>query len=191
MNTLNDSNLEKIAKKIQRVAESAHCASAILSAEAMLLNVLKKEQAERIKEHSQNMEKALLAGEIEKARDFAEKSKEAREAYLVSPPRVRVSYEDISEDAARYTIADNVITIVLPCRHQEKILDGLEEGDIWSPEMKEAKNALRRLTLHEIGHIVTAYHLASGIDEDSIDEFAGFLFELRESRNKSMYCDTD
>jgi hypothetical protein len=169
----------ELAQNVQIVAEEIHCASAIFAVESILENRLKEQRLKELEGLRVSIEDAVLKKDVVKAAGLVRSSREIRDNLSKIIFKIRVMYEDLPEDSARHTVNDNYISIVLPQSHQKVIESGLTTGfDKWTDEMKLAKEILRKLTLHELGHVADM-----NLDENEADDFADKLLSLRKGRN--------
>jgi hypothetical protein len=219
MENLN-ATVEKIVFDVQMCAEQTHCASALLGAENYLLEYLKsetknKQDSEREKLKMQMNEacrealKEALANSGQSTHPMLDKYNQLLEAYNESPPTVTVRApeiyiifaDDFSANAGRKVawLGDGHIhPIVLPREHAitiEKALSNDSSPETWNdPQIKDIKERLQYLTLHELLHILIRYKMTSAtphVEESIITEFANQWRQHRAKRGSVIYCSVE
>ena len=197
---MNKKGILDLVNKIQLIAEDLHCASAIIAAESIVEENLKSEMEAELREVSARMAKAVKLEKYEAAQGLFERKDKlfAKIAEMKKSPRIRIRYaplvksletreqhtEQVVLDLTQPATCiwdDDTIYIVLPRQLQKVIQRGIiENPNSWTDTMMKAKNVLRYLTLHELGHIV-----APEASDAEASDFSHELMKRRDLREKA------
>ena len=172
----------KVAADVHKLAGETHCASAILATSSYLAKYERgvKGFEEKLADIEKRMHQALDKNDqqaIKSLRDEYKKIKSDKERVFFM---IRLTHAELDEnDARRIDFSDNHFTIVLPECHLKTIKTGLEEGN-WTEEMLAAKNKLRELTMHELGHPIIACKKndSSPVSENDVHMFVDDFLRL-------------
>lgn len=186
--------IKEIAREIQENADRSHCASAVFGVEKWLEGKKTDKYQEEIQKLYLTLKENYEMGDIENANDClrqirnieAEKNKIRSKFVLVYAPIGKEKFaRNIKKSGVDYS------TIVLPRELQAIFYNGIDyDNNQVSIKGSAAKQTLRFLTLHELGHeIVEIAFAEDGLEEETREclsrEFAKDLSEFRDRRPKS------
>jgi hypothetical protein len=197
---LSETGIFDLVNKVQLIAEELHCASAIIAAESIVEENLKREMEAELREVSATMAQAVKMEKYEAAQSLLEKKDKlfAKISETKKAPRIRVRYAPLVKSLeareqyddpvlldltqpATCIWDDDAIYIVLPRQLQKVIQRGISENpDSWTETMMKAKSVLRYLTAHELGHIA-----APKASDDEVGDFSRELMKRRDLREKA------
>jgi hypothetical protein len=178
------------ADTVHIIAEEFHCASAIMAVEELLTEFAKDADGYYTKlEEIKNEYRELRENYSEcKETELNDKYKNWKESASKYSFHIRIAYSSLDPDyACLINIADKQVTIALPECHIKTIREGLSTThDTWTQEMIDAKDSLRRLTVHELAHILTMIEddVPTSVKdrEDAMEAFTERLLSLRDER---------
>lgn len=185
---MDKSRIEELANEIHMVAEESHYASAAYAVEQFLrikrrdeLYAMKIRLNEEIVEALKKRDSFFIKSLLDELNSISE-SEQLNEGRIIE-----FMYDDLLMDSARNITKGGLFRIILPEHLQKIIRDGLKNGDSeWTEEMVVAKNKLRRLALHELGHILIDEEQKSDSTEVDAEIFTNALLKLRVARNHSL-----
>lgn len=184
--------LSKILEEIQLTSEDVHCASILQATEALLRDSYRNKFNIRINEIKDDLVIALKKEDKKLCEKLiAEMDSIKQKLYSNDRIKIVVDYEDMDEDSARHIMKDDIIIILLPEYHRNIIIDNINlDTNIWSDKMRQSKEKLRILTLHEVVHIIFNFVYTINTTEKEVDEFVEKLCTVRKARNDQLYrCD--
>lgn len=181
--------LSKILEKIQLTSEDVHCASVIQATEALLRDSYHDKCNKRINDIKDDLVAAIKKDDKRSCEKLIEEMDSIKQK-LDNHDRIKivVDYEDVDENSARHIIKDDIIIILLPEYHRNIIKDNINlDTNVWSDKMRESKEKLRNLTLHEVVHIIFNFVYTISTTEKEVDEFVEKLCTVRKARNDQLY----
>lgn len=189
---MDQARIEELAKEVHTAAEESHYASAAYAVEQYLRKKRAKELfvlRTRLNEELAQVQKErnILTTSVTTKR-LIDELNSIREAEKLNEGRkLQFIYDELLLTSARSIVDNGVFRIVLPDHLQAVIREGLKDGNsTWTEEMKLAKNKLRRLALHELGHIVIDSEQEEKSTEPEAEIFTNMLLNLRIERRKSL-----
>ena len=181
--------IQALVAELHNHAESTHCASAILGTQHWLALRNKRKWEAQVNAMTEQLLEATIDLDFEKMDDILNKIEDIKKKPL-NFTQLDIRYSaHLPKESGRALVVDDYYPIILPKDLQDSIINELEKCPAeWTSNMKDAKIALRKRTLHEIAHILL--QLTNENDpsdqvkhEKDVQYFTELFYAQREERN--------
>lgn len=182
---------EEMAKKVQNVAEEFHCSSAVFAVEKILkdsdnteVDIIKKDLQMKILNSLNKNDYSGIEHLRTRIQELELEKRKSRETVRISfgkigtAREVRIKNEEVADDG-------RLIYVVLSSEDQDALVSSAQKNE-WNSETKGLKEHLRRLTAHELAHILSD-RFQCGFGESEADAFADTLLNIRQERSSKIY----